>query len=169
MCVLGNSQAPVVGMAASECGEGLWGVGGPYCCTFEHLFLITSFVLDDANGSQTRHTYGDRVKRPRWCSGTRGHTPHRYPTHFCCRAGENRWKWAPARCSRRVNIPLHTHRCAHRFSDMDIKAARKTNTGRRIFLVASTLPLARMARLSHRKHTQTHTQAKYVLIASMRS
>lgn len=63
--MLGNSQAPVVGMAASECGEGLWGVGGPYCCTFEHLFLITSFVLDDANGSQTRHTYGDRVKRPR--------------------------------------------------------------------------------------------------------
>lgn len=34
-------------------GKDLWGVAGSNCCTFEHLFLITPFVLDIANGSHT--------------------------------------------------------------------------------------------------------------------
>lgn len=48
---------------AKDCGKvwcvyGAEGVAGTQCCTFEHLYIITSFALDVANSSQTRHTFG---------------------------------------------------------------------------------------------------------------
>lgn len=78
MCALGNSQNPMVGTEATECSEGLWEVAGSLCCTFEYLFLITPFVLNIANGSQTWRT----VKRLRWWSASGGHAAHQYPARW---------------------------------------------------------------------------------------
>lgn len=55
--------------AAIECGRGaLKGEGGREASnryTFEHLFLITPFVLDITNGLQTGHTCGHTERRLR--------------------------------------------------------------------------------------------------------
>lgn len=173
MCVLGNSQNPMVGTEATECSEGLWEVAGSLCCTFEYLFLITPFVLNIANGSQTWRT----VKRLRWWSASGGHAAHQYPARSSGRARKTDGNDLQRTCK---YMYTHRHTCTdvHTGSGMwkqREKGWKEKQTQTVGFLVAFALSLARMDRLSHpnthlcsHTHAHTFTQAKYVLIASMR-
>lgn len=79
--MLGNRQNVAVGRVASirrqwsVGGDLKWGGGEAVASnryTFEHLFLITPFVLDIPNGLQTRHTCQHTEKSLRRWRGTRG-------------------------------------------------------------------------------------------------